>query len=612
MTDDTALCNGTAYSATFSGSLVSGTSYAWINSNTTIGLAASGMDTTGTFAVTNTTPYVTAGMVVVTPWANGCAGATDTFTLTVYPTPMLSSTLTPPAICDSVTFTYADTSLTPGTGYAWTMQPAFGITTPAMSGADSINEVIVNSSTNPVTVTFVYTLTANACVNTQDVAVTVNPKPQLSSPLTNAQCDSLVFSYQPTSLTGDSSFTWVRLYVEGSDSLGGLGTGAINDFLINTTSANVVDTYKYTIMAYGCSDSELVTVTIHPTPKLSSTLTPNPVCSGGSFNYLPESLTGSVSYTWTEDSVSGIGSTANQGSGEINETLTNNTFSPLQEVYVYTLTANGCSFTEDVVMTVNPLPITPLITTFVSDVCDNVMYQNFGVSVPPTAGESYTWSGSAGTSVNQGATGQFCIVNFSEPGYASVAVTAEITSTGCVSESSVPVLVGTGSASEAFVVYAAGEFVCLENNVTSYQWGYDNKVTLDSTILAGQVNQNYANSNPDTIHNYYWVITEQNGCKAKSYYNGPGTTGIMNVNNGTTDMKVYPNPTSDFVHIEINTGESDNVRVQLSDMLGQKINEVAANNGKAAMDVSRLAAGVYVIECYREGVKIGSSKFVKN
>jgi len=35
-------------------------------------------------------------------------------------------------------------------------------------------------------------------------------------------------------------------------------------------------------------------------------------------------------------------------------------------------------------------------------------------------------------------------------------------------------------------------------------------------------------------------------------------------------------------------------------------------NNIATIDVSKLAAGLYVIDCYRDGVKIGAAKFVKN
>jgi len=610
-TDDTSLCNGTSYSAAFGGSLVMGTSYLWTNSNASTGLAASGTDATGTVTLTNLNTATDASKIIVTPRANGCNGIPDTFMVNVYPTPMLTGSLIRSAICDNTVFSYGDTSLTPGTSFAWTMPSVSGISAPATSGVDSINEVLSNSTTAQAMVTFVYTLTANGCVNTENVIVTVNPTPQLNSATSNVQCDSQVFSYAPSSLTNDSSFAWIRLYVEGIDSLAGSGTGAINDLLINTTSVNVTDTYKYIITAYGCSDTELVTVTVHPTPMLSSATSSLAVCSGQAFNYLPESLSGSaVTYSWIRDSVAGITPALGSGMGAINETLVNFTSSPQTVPYSYTLLAYGCTNTETVYLTVNPLPLAPAITTYVSNVCDNAQNQNFGVATPAPGYESYYWS-SPNATVQQGPTGQYSIVNFTEPGTATVMVTVTVDSTQCYSTSSLNVTVGDGTADQPYVVYSFGEFVCLENNVTSYQWGYDSKATLDSTILGGQINQNYANSNPDTVHNYYWVITGQNGCFMKSYYNGPSTTAISNVNEAT-NVTVYPNPTSNYINIDINSTVGGDVTIGLSNMLGQKMNEVPAKDNKATIDVSNLASGVYVIDCYRGGVKIAAAKFIKN
>ena len=50
-----------------------------------------------------------------------------------------------------------------------------GISNPATSGTGDINETLINTTTSPVNVTYVYTLTANGCTNTQNLTVTVNP-----------------------------------------------------------------------------------------------------------------------------------------------------------------------------------------------------------------------------------------------------------------------------------------------------------------------------------------------------------------------------------------------------------------------------------------------------
>jgi hypothetical protein len=48
------------------------------------------------------------------------------------------------------------------------------------------------------------------------------------------------------------------------------------------------------------------------------------------------------------------------------------------------------------------------------------------------------------------------------------------------------------------------------------------------------------------------------------------------------------------------------------DMLGREISSTYAVNNKAVIEVSKLASGVYVIDCYRDGIKIGTAKFIKN
>ena len=59
-----------------------------------------------------------------------------------------------------------------------------GISNLAAAGTDNPNETLINTTFDPVVVTYTYTLSANGCSNVQNVPVTVNPKPILSSTLT--------------------------------------------------------------------------------------------------------------------------------------------------------------------------------------------------------------------------------------------------------------------------------------------------------------------------------------------------------------------------------------------------------------------------------------------
>jgi hypothetical protein len=89
--------------------------------------------------------------------------------------------------------------------------------------------------------------------------------------------------------------------------------------------------------------------------------------------------------------------------------------------------------------------------------------------------------------------------------------------------------------------------------------------------------------------------------------------GVTNVNQaGTADIKVYPNPAVDEINIEINTSIDGDVAVEILNILGQKLASAAITGHSATMNVASLPAGCYLIDCYRDGVKLTTAKFIKN
>lgn len=67
-----------------------GASFAWTNSNTAIGLAASGTGNVTAFTATNTGSTPVTATVTVTPSINNCQGTPDSYTITVNPTPEIT------------------------------------------------------------------------------------------------------------------------------------------------------------------------------------------------------------------------------------------------------------------------------------------------------------------------------------------------------------------------------------------------------------------------------------------------------------------------------------------------------------------------------------------
>ena len=117
--------------------------------------------------LTNTTASPVTVRYVYTLTANGCTNpATYNVDVLVNPTPTLTSTLTPPAICSGTVFSYTPSSSTTGTSFGWTRAAVAGITPAAAgSGTGNPNETLTNTTASPVTVRYVYTLTANGCTN---------------------------------------------------------------------------------------------------------------------------------------------------------------------------------------------------------------------------------------------------------------------------------------------------------------------------------------------------------------------------------------------------------------------------------------------------------------
>lgn len=134
--------------------------------------------------LTNPTISTATATYTVTPVSGSCVGNSFLITVTVNPKPVLNNSgSSPVAICSGTTYGYTPTSATAGTSINWSRAIFTGINNAAGSGSNNPNEVL-NNATNPpapVTVSYVFTLSANGCSNTQTIPVVVNPKPILSS-----------------------------------------------------------------------------------------------------------------------------------------------------------------------------------------------------------------------------------------------------------------------------------------------------------------------------------------------------------------------------------------------------------------------------------------------
>ncbi|WP_161499282.1 T9SS type A sorting domain-containing protein [Flavipsychrobacter stenotrophus] len=510
-----------------------------------------------------------------------------------------------------------DTSCIPGTAQLYdTVAAAAGGVWSIVSGSTVAS---INPATGLVTAlgsgaaVIAYTTTNGCGPNDTTFTFRVFDAPHLVSPLTATTCDSVVFTYPAVPDSLGSTFAWTRDTITGLANIANAGVGSSTEYLDDTVNTIVTTSYVYTSTLHGCSANDTVKVSVTPTPHLISPLF-DTVCSGAPFTYIDIESTTPANATWIRPVAVNISNPTNNGVHSINETLiyTGPATAGGTVLYNYTIGYPGCpTHVETVTVSVNPTPAVPLITTHSpSEVCSMTMDQNFGSATPPPAGVNYTWFATGAQVWATGSTRQYSLVNFTAPGSAVVYLLATIPGLNCPAKDSFPVNVTTAVSDKPEVIYFNGDFVCLSYDQDTYQWGYDNRSTLDSELFAGETNQNYREETPDFTGKYYFVITTHNGCMQKTYYNAP--TGVTNVTGSMGVMKVFPNPADQFVNVEINNTPGGKYKVEVVNLLGQTLNAQDLVNNKTTIGVADLASGVYFINCYHDGVKFASAKFVKN
>ncbi len=199
--------------------------------------------------------------------------------------PTLSSTLTPPPICNHTSFDYTPTSATPGTTFDWTRPFIPGIANPAGAGSGDIHEVLNNSSNVLITVVYVFTLTAGSSTNVQNVSVEVEPTPVLNSPLSISVCSGAILNYMPSSLTPGVAYMWTRDFVAGISNPPTTGLGHISETLTNPGSTPVVVPYHYNLLIAGCTDTQTVFATVNPLPDAGTVTGVLGMCTGDTARY---------------------------------------------------------------------------------------------------------------------------------------------------------------------------------------------------------------------------------------------------------------------------------------------------------------------------------------
>ncbi|MBL7773034.1 MAG: hypothetical protein JNM95_09245 [Chitinophagaceae bacterium] len=339
---------------------VAGTTYAWLP---TSGLSASNIaqPTANPAATTNYT-------VTATITATGCT-ASDVVIVTVNKTPPVANAGTDKTNTCTTPSNTIGTAAVGGVTYAWL--PVTGL-----SSATAAQPTANPATTTTYTVTA--TNTSNGCTATDAVLVTVNKTP----PVANAGADVTNTCTTPSNTVGTAAVggvTYAWLPVTG-----------LSSSTVAQPTANPAATTTYTITATntanGCTATDNVVVTVNKTaPSANAGADVTNTCTTPSNTIGTASVAGNT-YAWLP--------TTGLSSATVAQPVANPTATTTYTVTV-TTTANGCTATDAVIVTINKTAPSANAGTDKTNTCTT---PSNTIGTASVAGNTYAWLPATGLS----------------------------------------------------------------------------------------------------------------------------------------------------------------------------------------------------------------------
>jgi len=503
---------------------------------------------------------------------------------------------------------YADDA---GTLFSWSIliPVANSVSTYAWTPAGSLSSATVSNpdATPASTTTYTVVVTdASGCTNSDEVTVTVNPIPAVVANSTaSTVCDG-----SPVTLTGGgaTSYTWTSSVTDGV----AFNPSATDTYTVTGTDAN------------GCTNTDMITVTVNPAPPVVANTTASAVCDGSSVT-----LTGSgaTSYSWTSSVTDGVA------------------FTPVAtDTYTVTGTdANGCTNTDVITVTVNTAP-TVVANSTASAVCDGSP-----VTLTGSGATSYTWTGSVtdGVAFTPVATDTYTVTGTDANGCTNtdlITVTvntlptvAANSTSSAVCDGSPVTLTGSGATSytwtssvtdgvaftpvvtDTYTVTGTDGNGCTATDAITVTVNALPVVTVSLPIdtlclndplftLTGETPVGGTWSGPGVTGNTFdpmaaglgiativYMYTDANSCSASD-----SAEIVVDVCTGIVDAagfnaSVYPNPTTGMFTIQLSETPAEGASVEVLNSLGQVVDAFTMTATTKQVDLSAMEGGLYTV-----------------
>jgi gliding motility-associated-like protein len=431
--------------------------------------------------------YPTVTTIYTVTVSNGCAEAHEDVVVTVNPAPIVDAGQDQ-IVCGggSVVIGGSPTGSGAGPTYSYSWSPAAGLS----------STTAANPTANPSTITtYTVTVTSNGCSSTDNVVVAIYPNPSVDAGPDHSMCggEMWVIGGSPTASGGLSpySYAWSP-------------ATALSSTIIANPTANPTVTTTYTVTVTddnGCVVTDDVLITINSTP-VADAGQDKSICNG--FNtVIGGSPTGSGAgpvYTYSWSPATGLNST----------TIANPTANPTTTtVYTVTVTSNGCPSTDNVTVTVNPIPVADAGQD--KSICNG---SNTVIGGSPTgsgAGPAYTYSWSPATGLSSTTT-----ANPTANPTNTTEYTVIVTSNGCSAVDNVIVTVYPNPSADA----GSDNDICSGANIViggsptasggtfPYFYAWSPAASLNLSDIANPT------ANPTNTTEYTVTVTDDNGCSA--------------------------------------------------------------------------------------------------
>lgn len=483
------------------------------------------------------------------------------------------------AICNGNNVTLGNTAVS-GNTYAWT--PATGLS----------SSTIANPVANPsvtTTYTLTETVTSTACVNTDSVTVTVDNL--LSAPVISASGPTTFCGNNFVVLSGNNGGIWSNT---ASTSTPSLSVNTSGDYFVTHTNA--------------CNSvtSNHIIITVNPQP--AAVTGNNTSFCDGNFVSLGGATIPGHTYSWTPS----IG---------LNSTTSAHPYaSPLIST-IYTLTetdtATGCSNTNSVIVTVDPLPSATTISN--TTICDG---QGVAIGGNSTTGNSYLWQPAIDLNSS-------IISNpiASPSDTITYTLTETVTATGCSNSNSVSILVNTfpniitqPTDQTVLTGFPAVFYIEVTGTGHTYQWrkGLTNLINGGNIIGANTDSLTIvAVSSADTSSSYNVVISgiclsdtvSQNAILSLALPTGIVSSETVNT---SKTVSISPNPFTSSINVVVNDIHQNNLDIYFYNSFGVMVLSKILMSHLNTIETNNLPQGFYFYQVSSKGKILQSGKLVRN